>query len=100
MTNDEIRHVISLAECYLAGGDSPPLRADTTPTLAHAVLRFHAEIERMRPVFEAAKAWRIGRDRNIIGTAPSGGQRSATGVALIDAVDVAACSYPLVELTR
>ena len=50
--------------------------------------------EDMRPVFEAARAWRVGRDRNIIGTAPSGGPRSATGVALIDAVDAALAREP------
>ncbi len=38
-------------------------------------------------VVQAAREWRVGRDRNIVGTAPSGGQRSATGVALIDALD-------------
>ncbi len=31
----------------------------------------------------------IAKDRNVVGTAPSGGQRSAMGVALIDAVDAA-----------
>lgn len=38
-------------------------------------------------VLDRAVLWRQGRDRNIVGTAPAGGQRSATGVALIDAVD-------------
>jgi hypothetical protein len=53
MTDDEIKHAIRLAECYLTGGDSPPIRADTTPTLARAVLALHAEVERMRPVVDA-----------------------------------------------
>ncbi len=46
-----------------------------------------AELEQMRPVVEAAQAWRLHRDRDIVGTAPPGGARSATGIALIDAVD-------------
>jgi hypothetical protein len=57
MTDDETKHAVSLAKCYLTGGDSPPLRADTTPTLAHAVLALHAEIEKMRPVFDLARRW-------------------------------------------
>lgn len=57
MTDDEIKHAISLAKCYLTGGDSPPLRTDTTPTLALAVLAFHAEIEKMRPVYDLARRW-------------------------------------------
>ncbi len=52
MTADEIKHAINLAKCYLTGGDSPPLRTDTTPTLAHAVLALHAEVERMRPAVD------------------------------------------------
>jgi outer membrane murein-binding lipoprotein Lpp len=53
MIDDETKHAISLAACYLAGGDSPPIRAETTPTLARAVLALHAEVERMRPVVDA-----------------------------------------------
>ncbi len=53
MTDDEIKHALNLAKCYLTGGDSPPLRADTTPTLAHAVLALHAKVERMQPVVDA-----------------------------------------------
>lgn len=51
------------------------------------ILDQRAEIQRLRAVVDAALTWRQGRDRDIIGTAPPGGQRSATGVALIDAVD-------------
>ncbi len=46
-----------------------------------------ADVAEMRGVVDAAIAWREGRDRSIIGTAPPGGQRSASGVALIDAID-------------
>ncbi len=46
-----------------------------------------AELERLRPVYAAALAWRVGRDRDIVGTAPAGGSRSETGRALIDAID-------------
>lgn len=46
-----------------------------------------AALPHLLAVYEAALAWREGRDRNIIGTAPPGGHRSATGVALIDAID-------------
>jgi hypothetical protein len=45
-----------------------------------------AECERMRPVYDAAKAWRAGRQRDVDA---HGEARSVTGVALIDAVDVA-----------
>lgn len=47
------------------------------------------KLARIEPVWERAKEWRQGRDRNVTGTAPPGGQRSATGVALIDAIDAA-----------
>ena len=45
---DEIEHAVRLAGCYLTGGDSPPLRADTTPTLARAVIALHAKVEKLR----------------------------------------------------
>lgn len=51
------------------------------------LVQLRAELARMRPIVDAAIAWRVGRDRNIVGTAPSGGQRSARGVALIEAID-------------
>ena len=54
---------------------------------ASAGVSSRARLARVEGVVQAARAWRVGRDRNIIGTAPAGGQRSATGVALIDAVD-------------
>jgi hypothetical protein len=57
MTEDEIKHAISLAKCYLTGGDSPPLRADTAPTLARGVLALHVEVEKMRPVYDLARRW-------------------------------------------
>ncbi len=36
-------HVVSLARCFLAGGNSPPLRAETTAELARAVLVMHGD---------------------------------------------------------
>jgi hypothetical protein len=45
-----------------------------------------AEVRRMQPVCAAAKAWRAGRQRDVDA---HGEARSATGVALIDAVDAA-----------
>lgn len=38
MTPAEIQAAVSLAESYLAGGDLPPLRADTTAHIARALL--------------------------------------------------------------
>lgn len=57
MTYDPIKSAKSLAEAYLAGGDSPPLRADTTPRLARAVLELCEQIERMQPVYSLAQRW-------------------------------------------
>lgn len=51
--------------------------------------QLRADNERMRAVYEAALAWRVGRDRTVVGTAPPGGKRSHTGIMLIDAVDAA-----------
>jgi hypothetical protein len=48
-------------------------------------------------IVTAARAWRVGRSRDIVGTAPSGGQRSATGAALIDAIDGAKFIDDLIE---
>jgi hypothetical protein len=45
-----------------------------------------AEVRRMQSVYAAAKAWRAGRQRDVDA---HGEARSATGVALIDAVDAA-----------
>lgn len=55
--------------------------------VSRALLSLSSQLSRYSRIVEAAREWRVGRDRNIVGTAPSGGQRSATGVALIDAVD-------------
>lgn len=44
------------------------------------------EADRMRPVYEAAKAWRKGRAREVDA---AGQPRGKTGRALIDAVDAA-----------
>jgi hypothetical protein len=63
---------------------------DGTQELQSAIDAANRKLAAFLPVVEAAKAWRIGRDRNVVGTAPSGGQRSATGVALIDALDALA----------
>lgn len=66
-------------------------RLDHISTLGQAA-ELEAELAKMRPVYEAALAWRVERDRDIIGTAPPGGPRSETGRALIDAIDSALSS--------
>jgi len=47
------------------------------------------EVDRMRPVYAAARAWRGGRERDVDA---AGQPRGETGRALIDAVDVAAAT--------
>jgi len=41
-------HAVDLAKCYLDGGESAPIRADTTPTLARAVIALDAEIRQLK----------------------------------------------------
>lgn len=60
-----------------------------------ALAEARADADKMRPVYIAAKAWRPHRHRDVVGTAPLGGQRTETGVALIDAVDEALAAEAL-----
>lgn len=64
-------------------------KACSANPLTAELARVTIERDHMRPVFAAALVWRDGRDRDRVGTAPPGGQRSESGRALIDAVDVA-----------
>ena len=57
LTDDEIELALRRAESYLAGGNSPPLRPDTTPMLARTVRTLYAHVEKMRPVYNLARRW-------------------------------------------
>lgn len=96
MTDDEIKHAISLAKCYLTGGNSPPLRTDTTPKLAHAALALHAEVEKMRPVYDLARRW-CNRPESVL---REGGEVFANDAELWIELRKRIAAAALVESTR
>lgn len=45
MTAKTLKDAVDLARCYLAGGDSPPLHADTTRAIAQALVHLDLLME-------------------------------------------------------
>lgn len=82
MTDEEVRMLHVLARSKAMGGGSIDARL-----VVMALDALSARYAAAEKVVRAALAWRTGRDRTIVGTAPPGGTRSHTGIMLIDAID-------------
>ena len=73
MSDDEMKRAIELARAALRDEWAPNMRT-VAQTIARAFLASQAEVEKMRAVYEAAKAWRHDR-------------RGTHTIALMDAID-------------